>query len=75
MQTNTVTRGIQAVRAEANIAEMIKDVNVAFSEFKAANDTRLGVIEKQLIDDATVAAAHQMGNFDTTKPASKFAAH
>jgi len=71
---NTIPRGIQAVNAEVNIAEMIRDVNSAFSEFRAKNDSRLDTIERQLEQDATVAASRQMGNFDT-KPASRFQAH
>ena len=75
MQTNTVPRGLQAAHAESSIPELIKGVNAAFSEFRAANDTRLDTIERQLEQDATLHAAHQMGNFASTKPASKFAAH
>ena len=74
MQTNTVPRGLQAAHAESSIPELIKGVNAAFSEFRAANDTRLDTIERQLEQDATIAASRQMGNFDT-KPASRFQAH
>ena len=72
---NAIPRGIQAVRAESNIVELIKGVNTAFSEFRVTNDTRLDTIERQLEQDATIAASRQMGNFDSTKPASKFQAH
>jgi len=71
-----IPRGIQSVHAEApTLGEMIQGVNAAFGEFRAKNDSRLDLIEKQLIEDATLNAAHQMGNFASTKPASKFQAH
>jgi len=74
MNENTTPRGIQSVRAESNIPELIRGVNAALGEFKAKNDTRLDTIERQLEQDATIAASRQMGNYDT-KPASKFQAH
>jgi len=74
MNENTTPRGIQAVHAENSLPELIRGVNVALGEFKAKNDTRLDAIERQLEQDATIAASRQMGNFDT-KPASRFQAH
>ena len=71
---NAIPRGIQAVRAEANIGQVIGELNTAFADFRNKNDTRLDTIERQLEQDATVAASRQMGNFDT-KPASRFQAH
>jgi len=75
MNANTIPRGIQSVHAESSIPELIRGVNVALGEFKAKNDTRLDAIERQLEQDATLHAAHQIGNFASTKPASRFQAH
>ena len=72
---NAIPRGIQAVRAEANIGQVIGELNTAFADFRNKNDSRLDAIERQMETDATVAAARQMGNFASTKPASKFQAH
>jgi len=75
MNANTIPRGIQSVHAESSIPELIRGVNVALGEFKAKNDTRLDTIERQLEQDATLHAAHQIGNFASAKPASRFQAH
>ena len=75
MNANTIPRGIQSVHAESSIPELIRGVNVALGEFKAKNDTRLDAIERQLEQDATLHAAHQIGNFASTKPTSRFQAH
>jgi HK97 family phage major capsid protein len=58
-----------------NITETITALNDGFTSFKAAQNTRINAIEKQLVDDATIAASRQMGNYGSTKPASKFQAH
>jgi len=58
-----------------DLNETITALTGAFGEFKAAQTSRIDVIEKQLEQDATVAAARQMGNFANTTPASKFQAH
>lgn len=71
--THTIQRGIQAVRAQADVAELITGVNAAFGEFRAKNDTRLDAIEKELEKNAVMKASTQMHSTDAKL--SKFQAH
>lgn len=73
MQTN-IPRGIQSVRAETNLPEILANVTTAFGDFKAKNETRLDAIEKQLEHDAVIRGANEMHG-TTSKPVSRFQAH
>lgn len=75
MTTNQIKRGIQSVRAEADIAAAIPALTQAFGDFKAAQNDRVTAIEKQLEHDAVMRASNEMGMTPSAKTVSKFQAH
>ena len=72
--TNPINRGIQAVRAEADVAGLIPQLATAFTDFKAAQNDRVTAIENELGNIETRRIGAEM-NGTSTAPKSKFLAH
>lgn len=73
--TNQINRGIQSVHAEADMTAVIPALTQAFGDFKAAQNDRVTVIEKELEAAALHRADVADGRYNAVVPVSKFQAH
>lgn len=60
MQTNTSTRGIQAVRAETSPAQMLAELTASVADFRTRNDAKITELQAQMAELSIQNAGHQM---------------